>query len=283
MRQQIDFKVRGSANDAAFEGSGGVSTEPDYLSRFVGVRGQWDFDQKLTSLDVGLSYTWSVTRARLDHDATPYIYDACGTPTCNFASPGGRIENTGDGGKLLYGDRHDWGATLGVTRILNPQAQVQANLAYVSSRGYLSNPYKVVEVAFIDPELQFLAPNADTLYITVNSLLDKRPDLRNQWIGNLRYAQFIERTEGSLQLGYTYFSDDWGIRAHTLEASYTQPLGAGWTVAPMLRYYTQTAASFYTPYLVTNQGQYTSRVDPGTGNAVTVPFDAEPAAELLLE
>ena len=153
-----------------------------------------------------------------------------------------------------YGKRHDWAATAGVTQVFTPNAQVQANLGYTRSQGYLSNPYKLVEVAFIDPEQQFLAPSPDVQYVNVDSILEKRPDLRKQWLWNIRYAQYIEATDAGLHLNYAYFRDDWGIRAHTFEVEWAQPFGAGWMFTPMVRYYTQTAASFYTPYLVTEPG-----------------------------
>ena len=192
IRKQLDLDLRYEWNEAALDVNGGVSSEPDYLSRFVGIGGQWDFNQKLTTVNAGISYTYSTTRAILDHDATPYIYNACGTPRCNFVSSTSRIEDSADGGKILYGNRRDLGATLGLTQIINKDAQVQTNLGYTRSDGYLSNPYKVVEVAFIDPQQQFLAPSPDVLYVNVNSMLDKRPDLRNQWLWNIRYAQYIE-------------------------------------------------------------------------------------------
>ena len=90
-RRQVDFDLRREWNEAALTINGGVSSEPDYLSRFVGVGGQWDLDQKLTTINAGLNYTWSDISATLDHDAVPYIYNACGTPSCNFVSSTGSI------------------------------------------------------------------------------------------------------------------------------------------------------------------------------------------------
>ena len=272
-RKQFDFNLRREWDESALDVGGGVSTEPDYLSRFVGAGGQWDFNQKLTTVNLGLSYTASSNNATLDHDAVPYIYNACGNAKCNFLSSSGHIEDLPGGKKVLSGDRHDWGATVGLTQILNQNAQVNTNLAYTRSRGYLSNPYRVVEVAFIDPDQQFLAPSPDALYINVNSILERRPDLRSQWLWNMRYAQYIDATDAGLHLNYAYFRDDWGIRAHTLEAQWAQPFGDGLTITPMIRYYTQSAAYFYTPYLVTDQAQHSTVIDPGTGKPVVVPFD----------
>lgn len=272
-RRQVDLNARRAWDESALDLNGGVSSEPDYLSRFVGAGGQWDFNQKLTTVNAALAYTWSRIDATLDHDATPYIYNACGTAQCNFVSGTSRIADTGNGGKAIQGDRQDWSATAGITQVLTKDAQVQANLAYTRSSGYLSNPYKLVEVAFIDPEQQFLSPSPDIAYVNVNAILENRPDLRKQWLFNVRYAQYVEGADAGLHVNYAYFRDDWGIRAHTLELEWAQPLGAGAMLTPMIRYYTQTAAYFYVPYLVTDQGQYRNGTDPATGQVVRLPFD----------
>jgi hypothetical protein len=278
-RRQVDFNARRNGNESSYDVLGGVSSEPDYLSRFVGTGGRWDYNQKLTTVDANLAYTWSDTRATLDHDATPYIYNACGTASCNFNSASSSIDVQPNGAKVLNGRRHDWAAAVGLTQILSANAQVNTNLGYTRSQGYLSNPYKVVEVAFIDPEQQALSPSPDALYVTVNALLDKRPDLRNQWLWNLRYAQYIEATGAGMHVNYAYFNDDWGVRANTLELQWAQPFGSGWMATPMLRYYTQTAANFYVPYLVTKQAQSTTKVDPVTGKLIVMPFDASQLPE----
>lgn len=261
-RKQVDFNFRREWEDMSVDVGGGTSIENDYVSRFAAIGGRWDFNQKLTTLNLGLSYTGDSTNATLDHDATPYIYNACGNATCNFVSSTSHIDDLGAGKKVLRGDRDDWAGVVGLTQILNRNAQVNTNLGYTRSHGYLSSPYRVVEVAFIDPNQQFLSPSPNALYINTNSMLDKRPDKRNQWLWNLRYAQYIDATNAGLHLNYAYFRDDWGIQAHTLEVEWAQPFDNGWLVTPMVRYYTQTAASFYTPYLVTNQAQRTDQNGP---------------------
>lgn len=272
-RRQADFSARRAWDEAALTLNGGVSAEPDYLSRFVGAGGQWDLNQKLTTVTAALAYTWSDIDATLDHDALPYIYNACGTAACNFVSTSSRMVGVDGGGKVIQGERRDATASAGVTQVLTSTAQVQAGVAFTRSSGYLSNPYKLVEVAFIDPEQQFLSPSPDIAYINVGAILENRPDLRKQWLFNLRYAQLVEAAEAGLHLNYAYFRDDWGIRAHTIEFEWAQPLGGGTLLTPMIRYYTQTAASFYVPYLVTDQGQHRSASDPTTGQTVQLPFD----------
>jgi hypothetical protein len=98
---------------------------------------------------------------------------------------------------------------------VNKNAQVSGNLGYTHSRGYLSNPYKVVEIAFVDPEQQFLSPSPDVLYVNVNSILEKRPDTRNQWQLDMRYAQYIDAADAALHLNYGLFPRRLGHpRAH---------------------------------------------------------------------
>jgi hypothetical protein len=46
-------------------------------------------------------------------------------------------------------------------------------------------------------------------------------------------------------LAYRYYTDSWGIRSHTLDAEWVQQIGNGWSAAPAVRYYSQTAAKFY--------------------------------------
>ncbi len=52
-------------------------------------------------------------------------------------------------------------------------------------------------------------------------------------------------TDGTAKLSYRYYSDTFGIRAHTFNAEYVQPLSHGWTATPLLRFYTQNEAEFY--------------------------------------
>lgn len=273
VRRQVDGALRYDRAEASFTINAGVSSEPDYLSRFGGASALFDFNAKQTSVNAGVTYASSDIHATLDHDATPYIYDACGTAACNFFSASSSIADAAGGRKILSGERRDVGASIGLTQVLTADTQLNANVGFLRSSGYLGNPYRVVEVAFIDPAQQAFAPSPDVYYVTVNSMLEQRPDVRRQWTASLRYAQYVAPLDAGAHLDYTYYRDDWDIRAHTLQAQWAQPLGQGWLVTPMLRYYTQTAASFYTPYLVTPQGQYTIGPSGPGGGERLVPFD----------
>ncbi|QIK37533.1 DUF3570 domain-containing protein [Caldichromatium japonicum] len=132
---------------------------------------------------------------------------------------------------------------LGMTQVLSRHELVQLNLSFNDDLGYLSDPYKNVYV------------------LATNRAVDEaRPDRRRQWNLLARYVRYVPRFQAALHLDYRYSTSDWGIDAHTLEASWIQPLGAGWTLTPRIRYYSQGEVDFYHPYLQTlpDSGHYSS-------------------------
>ena len=269
-RKQGDFRLSYEWNEAALDMGGGLSSERDYESRWGSLGGRWDLNQKRTTLNLGLSYTRSDTEAILDHDALPYIDTSAYTDQIDIRS----LPNTAAKAATLEGERQDWATVFGLTQVLTKDALVETNLGYTRSTGFLANPYKVVEVAFIDPEQQLLAPPGGFVG-TVKALLEERPDTRNQWTWDARYVQYVEPFDASLHLGYRFFSDDWGIDAHTFESSWGQPLGRGWSVTPWVRYYSQDAADFYQPFLISRQAPTRTVCDDEGSNCRNVPFDPE--------
>lgn len=260
-RRQGDFKLGYEWDEAEANLGGGVSSERDYESRFVNLGGRIDFNQKLTSLNLGLSYTNSDTNALLDHDALPYI-------NTGAYRESGQIRSSGTGSRLT-GTKEDIAASLGLTQILSKDALIQADVGFTHSSGYMANPYKVMEVLFVDPNQvpdiidpfgdgkdYFLDGNlrpGDVLTADLRAVLEKRPTRRNQWNLGGRYVQYFQTFDAALHFDYRFSHDDWGINSHTFEADWVQPLGSGWTVTPRVRYYSQDAADFYKPYLVVNQ------------------------------
>jgi Protein of unknown function (DUF3570) len=261
-RQQGDFKLSYAWTDeVGFDIGGGISVENDYESRFGSIGGHFDFNQKQTTFNWSISYTNSDTNAQLDPDALPYFntsqyensYIETGkilakTPLTNA----GEVnliydESQNVTAKSLHGNRQDWGVQLGLNQMLSPDALLSLDFGYTGNTGYLANPYKTVFFFPIDPSLtdpiKMLEPKA---------FLETRPDERNQFNWHVGYDQFIAPLAAALHFDYSFAHDDWGINAHTFEADWVQPLGAGWTLTPRIRYYSQSAASFYTTGSFTN-------------------------------
>ena len=129
---------------------------------------------------------------------------------------------------------------LGVTQVLTPNDIVQANLTVARGRGYYSDPYKQV---------------------------DQRPRERNQSAVMLRWNHHFDGLGASLRTSYRYYDDSFDVKAHTTSAEWVQPLPRGWTIAPSIRYHTQSAARFY----------YDPVYDPLLGEPFPPGYLADPA------
>ncbi|HNG61509.1 MAG TPA: DUF3570 domain-containing protein, partial [Cellvibrionaceae bacterium] len=275
VRQQFDLILRRQAAQSSLSLGGGLSQERDFGAWFGHAKGSWDFNRKLTSLGAGISYTHSKTNALLDQDVVPHVYEPYmltyerrGDDSYNRSHSSSRLE-LGQYGPRLKGDKDDWGLSLSLSQILNPSAYLTADLGFTHSFGYQANPYKAVEVGFIDPLKQKGQAGgvATANYVfdaELVALLEQRPDLRNQASVNLRYVQYLGAFDAALHLGLRAYSDTWGVKAQSLDARWVQPLGK-WTLTPRLRYYSQSKADFYTPYLLTQQGLFAQVTDPVKG------------------
>lgn len=251
-RNQGNFGLSREWNEAAINVGGGFSMERDYKSSFGNIGGRLDFNQKLTSVKFGLGYTSSSISAILDHDASPYITKTAYTQ---------QIERKG-GSEILRGDRQDWTANIGLTQVLTKSALVDASIGYTHSSGFMENPYKVMSVIFVDPTA--LNNNLTTPILgDVRALIEQRPNIRNQLAFNTKYIQYVDSFDAALHLNYKFTLDDWGVNTNTFDANWVQPLGSEWTFTPRIRYYSQDAASFYQPYLFSQQTVQRNTFDAG--------------------
>ena len=107
---------------------------------------------------------------------------------------------------------------VGVTQALSPVAIVQSNLTYSRGHGYYSDPYKP---------------------------FDTRPDRRAVLAWLTRFNLHFPASDATLRLSYRYLHDSFGDNSNAFEATWFQPLPSEWSLAPSLRYYTQSAADFY--------------------------------------
>jgi len=114
--------------------------------------------------------------------------------------------------------RETYDLLLGITQVLSSDALVESSVTWSDGRGYYSDPYK---------------------------LLDTRPDQRRIFAWLTRYNRYLPHPDATLRVAYRYLDDSFGGRSHTVEASWVQTLPRGFTLMPMLRYYTQGAADFY--------------------------------------
>ena len=117
----------------------------------------------------------------------------------------------------------------GWTWIVGERDLLDLSMSLTRLNGYLDDPYKIV-------------PVGDA------TLPEHRPDSRSRRAVVAKYGHYYD-VRGALKMTYRYYFDDWGIKAHTIEAIYDQHVGERWIVSPQVRLYTQTAASFFTDKL----------------------------------
>ena len=123
----------------------------------------------------------------------------------------------------------------GVTQVINPRWLVQLNYSYGDSRGYHTDPYKIFTL--VD------TATGDPFYY----IYEKRPDRRERSsiYAATKFAIGSAVTDASVR----WYHDSWGINAMTYAVSEHAPVGRTAYVEPGLRFYRQTAARFFAPYL----------------------------------
>jgi hypothetical protein len=119
------------------------------------------------------------------------------------------------------------GFSLGWTWVLTERDLIDVSASLMKLSGYLDDPYKVVPIG--DGE---------------TNLPEHRPDTRSRRALVVKYGHHY-LWDGAIKINYRYYNDDWGIQGHTIEVTYDQHVLTDWIVSPQVRFYTQTASSFY--------------------------------------
>ena len=121
------------------------------------------------------------------------------------------------------------GFALGWTWILGKDDLVDVSLSRTKLDGDLNEPYLIVPVG-------------------TGTVSERRPGARTRDAILVKQGHYFDDWDGALKTTYRFYTDDWGLRAHTLAFEYNQHLDDGWILSPELRFYTQNAASFYGAY-----------------------------------
>lgn len=232
-------------------GSTGVhfSKEYDYLS--MGLNGSLarDFNQKNTTLSLGLSYQFdsidpvggtpdrlgsiSVLNTFDDYDLYDEYEENADTENHEFDEHSEHY-NRRDGAQ----DKDTIDVLFGLTQIINRRTIMQLNYGMSVSDGYLNDPYKHVSVV-------------NNLGTVQDTLFESRPDSRTKH--NVYWQTKYAMDSGVIDLSYRFATDDWDIQSHTLESRLRYNLSDNSYIQPHLRYYQQSAAEFYQPFLMNDQ------------------------------
>lgn len=107
---------------------------------------------------------------------------------------------------------------VGVTQVLTPVDIAQLNLTHTDGSGYYSDPYKVN---------------------------DNRPRSRTSDVVLARWNHHFKEADVTARTSYRFYTDSFGVQAHTMGLEMVKTFAGGWTVTPSVRYSTQSKADFY--------------------------------------
>ena len=210
---RLDLKAAGSyyLPDARLDANVGISTEDDYQSFSGGMGSALEFYQQQLVVDMSMSF--SADRLQPTPADTP------------LASTAIRTKDERKGSFGIY---------VGFTQVLNRLMTFQSGVNMLFKTGYLSDPYKLVQVADANGVPQILNEN--------------RPADRSSVVWVNRARAYFERYSGALHLDYRYYTDNWEVGSHTFDVSWHQEFKQTWTITPGVRWYQQSESSFYAPY-----------------------------------
>jgi hypothetical protein len=197
---------------------GKLSAEDDFFSATVNASIAHDFNEKNTTLSFGIDN---------EYDSIHPIGGAP-VPGSDYA-----LADKQTGGKTKDGV----GALLGVTQVMTRNWLSEFNISVDRFTGYLNDPYKFISII-------------NSAGGTTGYEYENRPDQRTRksayWENRVAWNSRL-----STALSLRYMSDDWGVRSDTAQLHLRWSFSNGDRyIEPTYRWYRQTAADFYMPFIL---------------------------------
>jgi hypothetical protein len=141
------------------------------------------------------------------------------------------------------------GALLGVTQVMTRNWLSEFNVSIDRFHGYLNDPYKFTSII-------------NSAGGTTGYEYESRPVQRTRksayWENRVGWSSSL-----STALSLRYMSDDWGVRSDTVQLHLRWPLSnRDRYIEPTIRWYRQTAADFYMPFILNTEKPVTGYESP---------------------
>ena len=198
------------------------SKESDYRSVGVSLSDAIDFNEKNTTLSIGVSHSFD---SILPNEGEGHWVN--GEPVFSIDS---------------NQDKDSTDVLLGVNQLLGPNDVLNVSFTFGYSSGFLSDPYK--RVYFDGNGVDYYNPDPDPLFRYI-VWPERRPDTKIREVLFLSYQHYFDKLDAGAELTYRLHHDDFGITAHTVSLEWHQKIGKIFTLSPLVRFHTQTAADFY--------------------------------------
>jgi uncharacterized protein DUF3570 len=202
-----------------------VTTASPYKERRneAGLALDYAVRDSLITLAVGASKEPDYETRSISLDIAQETFGGMTTVNVGFTRAADEVGKVGDPG-FIDQAKH-WQYRVGVTQILTPKWLASVNLEAISDSGFLGNTYRVARV--------FGA-----------AVPERHPRTRSSRALKLRAVGDLGSRD-AVRAEYRYFWDTWDIKAHTVEAGYSRYLGESFLADGFVRYYSQSAALFY--------------------------------------
>lgn len=172
-------------------------------------------------------------------------------------------------------NRNSYSVSFSFSQILTKKLQGSIFFDVLKQQGLLSTPYH--RMYFADKENYYIGqPQYISVYETPQNVgvyrladdIERLPSTRFKLPIGARLNYYINE-HFKLRTYYRFYTDDWGIQAHTANVEVPIKLNDHFTVYPMYRYYTQTESKYFAPFEahVSTEKYYTSDYDLSTFSA----------------
>lgn len=240
----VQFRRKGARLGADYS----YGTESDYRSQAFSVAAGAEFLQKNTELEFSYARGFD---------------DVCTSAYTQAVAPSARSKLSGSEGCFTSApDRATRSIDLDVfqaawTQAWSPVVSTQVVMTGSLQHGFLENPYRGV---VITPAGQ--------------DALEHHPENRARGALALRGKYFVKPLQGVATLGVRLYRDTWDIVGQTYELELEKYLGPSFRVLARGRYYSQTAALFYSNDYTGGEPLYGPRGQYWTGDRELSPLSS---------
>ena len=210
------------------------------------------YEEERTEMSLGLDYLHADTLMSLsftNSDEDDYTADTInfgvsqeifgGLTTVSMGYGRGSDEILRNGDPLFEEEADRRNYRLGISQIVTRDLIVGLSYEAIADEGFLNNPYR--SVRYLDSGSAAGFSYQPEVY----------PNTRSSNAMAVRSKYFLDY-RAAVHGEYRFFTDSWGIDAHTAEIGYTHPYRQAWVFDVGYRFHTQTAADFYSdlfPYV----------------------------------
>ena len=214
-----------------------------------------EYEEERTETSVGVDYLYGKTSMGFSYtnsEESDYTADSMSfgisqdffgdLSNIGISYSRGKDEVRRNGDDTFAEETERQGYRVDFSQIVTKNMIVSLNYEAITDEGFLNNPYR---------QVRFLDPGASRGYSYEAELY---PRTRTSDAIAIR-AMYYLPYRASLKAEFRTFSDSWGIKASNAEIAYTHPFDFGLTVEAKYRYYSQTAADFYSDLFSRSQEQ----------------------------